>query len=142
MKRISTILLLIVMASCAPPSAQKILHASAVSLEAISVGANSGVKFVLAVMPENTQERRDVLAIFTKIVEVDSRGVAIVKALDGSTDAKQVLQAVKPIIAEIKGAIDSGLLGIKDPAAKQKAQTYLEAVSAAVTAFQAILEVQ
>jgi hypothetical protein len=142
MRKFAPILLLLLMAGCTPPSAEKILHASAVSLEAISISANSGVKFVLAVMPANTEQRREILNIFAKIVEVDNRGVTVVKALDGSKDANQVLKAMKPILAEIRGAIDSGLLGIKNPDTKSKAQTYLEAVSASVTAFQVILEVQ
>ena len=143
MKRsVPIFLCLILLIACSPPSADKILHASAVSLEAVSIGANSGVKFVIAVMPDNTPERRQILGIFAKIAEADNHGVSIVKSLDGVKDARQVLTAVRPILAEIKGAIDSGLLGITDPATKAKAQTYLEAVSAAVSAFQVILEVQ
>ena len=75
---------------------------------------------------------------FAKVVEIDTRGAHIVKALDGATDYKQVLAAVTPILTEIRGAIDSGLLGIKDLAAQTEAKMYLDAVSAAVTAFQAV----
>lgn len=140
-RQISVILLLLFATSCKPPNAQNILHASAVSLEAISIGCNSGVKFVLAVMPENTADRREILGVFARVVEVDNRGVAVVKALEGTTDAVKILAAVRPILKEIRGAIDSGLLGIQNPASREKAKAYLEAVSAAVTAFQVILEV-
>jgi hypothetical protein len=128
--------------ACSPPSADRILHASAVSLEAISIGANSGVKFVVSTMPENTIERRQILLIFARVVEADNRGVATVKALEGATDARAVLRAVQPILAEIRGAIDSGLIEITDPLTRAKAKAYLEAISASVAAFQAVLEVQ
>ncbi len=141
MRRLTPILLLLLLASCKPPSASNILHASAVSLEAISIGCNSGVKYVLTVMPNNTAERREILGVFAKVVEADNRGVAVVKALDGTTDAAKVLTAIRPVLAEIKASIDSGLLGIKNPATRAMAQAYLEAVSAAVAAFQVILEV-
>lgn len=142
MRRCYLLIFLVVLAGCTPPSAERILHASAVSLEAISIGANSGVRFVLTSMPENTAERRQILGIFAAVVEADNRGVAIVKALEGTKDAASVLRAVQPILAEIRGAVDSGLLGINNPETRKAAQIYLEAISASVAAFQAVLEVR
>jgi hypothetical protein len=135
------ILWLLMLTACKAPNAANILHASAVSLEAISIGCNAGVKFVLASMPDNTAERRQILDVFAKVVEADNRGVAVVKSLDGTTDASKVLNAVRPILAEIRGAIDTGLLGIKNPDTQAKAKAYLEVISASVNAFQTILEV-
>ena len=126
-----------------PPNTQDVLRATAQALEAVSIAANTTMKTILAVMPEPTEDRAKILSIIAKVVEADQRGVNLVRQFEGVDlgSVQQIANLVRPVFNEIREAIHSGLVGIKNPESQAKAQAYLTSIEAAVNALQAILEI-
>jgi hypothetical protein len=109
-------------------------------IEAISIAANGAVPIVLNLMPNNTPERQQILGIIAKVVVADQHAATVVKSLDGKTiTIGQIGAIATPILAEMRGAISDGLLGIKDPASQATAQNVVNSIGTAIDALQATL---
>jgi hypothetical protein len=129
-------------AKITPPDPLQNLQTAAKALNDISFAANSAVKTILIVMPNNTQDRQNILGIIGKVAEADNRGIAIVRQLAVLTpvDSQNLSVILSPVFAEFHGAIDSGLLGFKDPIMKAKVGIYIDAISASISIIETILK--
>lgn len=129
-------------AKVTPPDPLQNLQTAAKALNDISFAANSAVKTILIVMPTNTADRQKILGILGRVVEADNRGIAIVRQLTILTplDTQNLSVILSPVFAEFHGAIDSGLLGFKDPIMKANVGVYIDAISASITIIETILK--
>jgi hypothetical protein len=129
-------------AKVTPPDPLQNLLTAAKALNDISFAANSAVKGVLIVMPNNTTDRQKILGIIGKVAEADNRGIAIVRQLTILTpvDSQNLSAILAPVFAEFHGAVDSGLMGFKDPIMKAKVGVYIDAISASISIIETILK--
>jgi len=137
---ISVLCLLLLTACPQNQTPQQCLTEVANGIEAISIAANGAVPIVLNLMPNNTPERQQILGIIAKVVVADQHAATVVKSLDGKTiTIGQIGAIATPILAEMRGAISDGLLGIKDPASQATAQNVVNSIGTAIDALQATL---
>lgn len=125
-----------------PPDPLQNLQDASKALNDISIAANAAAKTILIVMPDNTSERQQILNIIGKVAEADNRGVAIVRQLTqlSPTDAQSLSVILAPVFAQFHAAVDSGLLGFKDPAVKAKVGVYIDTISTSITIIENILK--
>lgn len=145
-KYASVLVVLLLFAACKvgvnPPDPLQNYQTAAKALNDISLAANAAGKAVLIVMPDNTSDRQQILGILQKIVEADQSGITIVRQLTSlsSADSQNLSLILAPVFAQFHAAVDSGLLGFKDPTMKAKVGVYIDAISASITIIEGILK--
>jgi hypothetical protein len=142
-KMLAFLLLPLLFLSGCKTSADEALIKSAKAVEAISIAANDATKIVLTVMPENTEDRQVILGVIAKVVGYDTFAKSVILSFQGMENVKitDIKTALIPVLYEMRKAIDDGLVGIKNPESKKKAQAWLDALSILINTAQGMLEV-
>jgi hypothetical protein len=89
----------------------------------------------------NDADTRAILNICSTITQADAQASNLIRNLSQLTSAQQtnVWAVLKPIVATVNTSLQSGLLGIKDAATKQKVQLALVTLQGALAAVQVVL---
>lgn len=145
MKSLLSVVLLLAMTCCVrsvsvkPPDPLQNLQTAAKALNDISLAASTAVKTVLLVMPQNTPQRQQILAVIGKIVEADNHGIAVVRALTtlDSKSSADLSFMLMPVFAEFRKAIDAGLFGTD---VSGKVKPYIDTIGASILIIETILK--
>jgi hypothetical protein len=135
--------------SCGPKSAtvpdpRQNLATAARALGGILEAANGAVDAILVAMPQQSEERKQILGVIRKVVEADDRARAIIRQLNelDLTTQQTVTAIMAPAFREFRTALASGLLGFKNDAAKAKAAEYITAIEESVSILEMLLNIK
>ena len=149
MKRIIPIIPLFVLLTGCPTNSPVVTPAVTVevkvatALNVVSQACQDATRTILAIYPDNTQDRRDVLNVIAQIVKLNVQARKTLEAVSKNPLATpaDVVGAMKPLVFGIQASLSQGLLGIKNPEVKQRATEVLLAIQVGLTVAQGILEV-
>jgi hypothetical protein len=124
-------------------TSKDLIAKAAQAIDAISIAAEGASRTVIEIMPENTQDRRDILNIIAEVVKYDSLASMTLQNLNKISEVqpKDIATVIVPMLQQMKVQIDSGVLGIKNLESQRKAKMWLDGLSIAITSAQGVLQV-